>query len=510
MFTEYWDLINKYPNRLQGGWIWEWMDHGILVHSSTGEPYYAYGGDFGEDVHDGNFVCDGLVFPDRKPSPGLLQAKVCHQPVLISLREGNGGVSEVELKNLFMFTELSGYLAMDWRLLCNGRVVKHGTSNIPTCLPGQTVVVQLPAYAKDSKLGEWAVGVSLKLKEARPWAEAGYELCIGDAVVVPRAAGTGWWESPSPPKPMLLAGAQLSSTIGRHVEVVAPNATLTFDRSLGVLTSWTVSRVPLMLSGPQLQLWRAPTDNDMYFKRKWRTDGLDKIRHRLDSFDTSGPDRQGVVKVTIGTRAGPPVWDWGIKCTYTYTIYPTGNFDLHIKTEPNGAPFPDTFTLPRLGVQLRIPTPSQVEWYGLGPGESYADTHEAARLGIWRANSVKELETDYVTPQENGNRFATRWVRFGMGATGAGFGVLGSPELNFGVKDYETSELDKAGHRHELGKVRKSNYAVVSLDYGLNGIGTNSCGPGPLEQYLLKPGEVREWSWRFERVDGDASTGSML
>jgi beta-galactosidase/evolved beta-galactosidase subunit alpha len=371
------------------------------------------------------------------------------------------------------------------------------------------VVVTLPELVKDSKLGEWVASVTLRLKDAQPWAESGYEICVGEAVVVPRAQGTGWWEAPAQ-KFIGVAGTQLGKSVGRFVEIVMPNASLTFDRSLGVLSSWTAARAPLVLSGPQLQLWRAPTDNDMYAKRRWRTDGLDKIRHRVNSFAVDGPDRSGIVTVTIGTRAGPPVWDWGVACAYTYTIYPTGDFDLRMRTHPNGAPFPDNFTLPRLGVQLRIPTPTEVQWYGRGPGESYIDTYSAARLGIWRAKSPRDLETDYVTPQENGNRHATRWVRFALGPTGQGFRVLGSPELNFGVKDYETSDLDAAGHRHELDARRKSGYSVVSLDYALNGIGTNSCGPGPLDNYVLKANGDREWVWRFERVDKSDVSGSML
>ncbi|KAI9001799.1 beta-galactosidase [Hyaloraphidium curvatum] len=507
--TEYWDLFHKYPNRLQGGWIWEWCDHGIEVRRPSGERYYAYGGDFAEDVHDGNFCCDGLVFPDRRPSPGLLEAKVVHQPVRIAAAEGAGG-TEVVLINGYSFTDLSDYLTMDWKLLCDGRIVAKGSSEVPKCAPGATVRVVLPKMGKDPKRGEWVVSVVLRLKHASPWADSGFEMCVGEAVVVARAQG--WWEAAVVPRVYLSGAVKVDNQTGRLVRITLPNSAFVFDSSLGTLASWTAhGGTQLIVSGPELQLWRAPTDNDMYIRRKWKSQALDKLRHRLDSFDVFGPDGNGVITVAIAARVAPPIFDWGYRCTYTYTINPAGWFDLRVATKPDGAEIDESLTLPRLGVQLKVPTPvTDVEWYGRGPHESYSDTHRSARLGIWRATDVRELETPYVTPQENGNRFETRWVRFGIGASGTGFRVLGSPHLNFGIKEYETAELASAGHTWKLNELRKKDYAVVSLDWALNGIGTNSCGPGPLDKYLLKAAAEREWIWRFEPIAKSVFEGSML
>lgn len=489
---EYLELFERYPERLQGGFIWEWVDHGILRVDGKGRKYFAYGGDFGEDVHDGNFCCDGLVFPDRRKSPGLLDAKACFQPVVVVVSKG-----KVVLKNRYMITELSKVLRMDWWAMKEGWVVQRGTTEIPRCGPGGEVEIGLPSVSA-LEGEEWVVGVSLKLKEGTKWAEAGHEVAVGEGVVVERGMGKGWWEVLKGLKGVEGGGDVEVRSAGRFAEVSVPNATFTFDRSTGLLASWIYNGAPLFLSGPQLQLWRAPTDNDMYYKGFWQNQGLDKLRHRLDDFQVSKGEG-GFVVVTAKTRVAPPIWDWGFACIYTYTIYFNGKFDLSISFQPSGAPFPGRFVLPRLGVRLRIPQPvTNVAWYGRGPHESYSDTNRtSARLGTWRTSDARTLQTDYVYPQENGNRSDVRWVSFATGASGIGFRVLGSPTLNFGIKDYETEDLDQAKHTNELDDRRQMGYAVVSLDYALNGIGTNSCGPGPLDKYLLKP-EAASWVWRFE------------
>ncbi len=256
-----------------------------------------------------------------------------------------------------------------------------------------------------------------------------------------------------------------------------------FNTEYGVISSWVYEGLQFIESGPRLEFWRATTDNDrgrppFSAAEEWKSFGLHWLKHRIDNVHWEVIESGRAVKVEVSARIAPPVRSWGISCTYEYTVYGTGDIVIMVKGVPaEGGPR----TLPRIGLELRIPKQFEhVTWYGRGAGESYADTKQANRVGVY-AKSVDELYTPYTFPQENGNRSEVRWVSVANGR-GTGLLAVGMPEVNFSLHRYTVEQLEKARHTYELSD---AGQLIWHLDYRQNGIGSASCGPGVLPQYEL-------------------------
>jgi beta-galactosidase len=431
--ADYQALFERHP-RCQGGFVWEWIDHGLR----QGERF-AYGGDFGEPLHDSNFVADGLLFPDRTPSPGLLELKKVVEPVRIEVDAGR-----VRIANLHDFRDLS-HLAFAWGLEEEGEAVADGTLDVGPVAAGESAELELPGLPAVRR--EAWLTVRAVLAREEPWAPAGHEVAWGQAQVrpaAPRATGT---RAPDP-------------------EWFCP--------ATGVLLR--VGGLPL--EGPRLDVWRAPTDNDVgthgpvKLAELWRRHGLHRARHRLLGIDSAGD------ALVVRTRVGAAAWDGGLLATYRWTSLDDG-LALEVEVVPEGE---WSFPLPRLGLRLGLPAAiERVDWFGRGPGEAYADTRQAARVGRFTA-SVEELQTPYVRPQENGSRIEVRWAEL-LDAFGAGLRVEGRPHFALTARRWTSEELDAATHTPEL---VPGDRVWVNLDHGLQGIGSASCGPGVLPQYDLR------------------------
>jgi beta-galactosidase len=448
---EYQELFERHP-RCQGGFVWEWIDHGLRQTPAGGTERFAYGGDFGEPLHDGNFVADGLLFPDRTPSPGLLELKKVVEPVRIS---GDAAAGVVRVANLHDFRDLS-HLAFRWALEEEGEPMAEGTLDVGPVAAGASTELALPELP--ATRGETWLTVRAVLAAEEPWAPAGHEIAWGQLELTPAPA-------PTPAGPSATARA-------RDGEVVlGPGA---FDAATGVLRRLG----DLALDGPRLDVWRAPTDNDagMHGDAKveaaWRLHGLHRARHRVIAVET-GPD--GLV---VRTRVGTAAWDGGLVTTYAWAVAGDGLL-LTVEVEPEGE---WSFPLPRLGLRLSLPAAlDRVAWYGRGPGEAYPDTRLAARVGRFSA-SVDELQTPYVRPQENGSRTEVRWATLTDGS-GAGLRVEGRPHFELTVRRWTTEDLDAAAHTPDL---VPRDRLWVNLDHAQQGIGTASCGPGVLPQHRLE------------------------
>jgi hypothetical protein len=266
---------------------------------------------------------------------------------------------------------------------------------------------------------------------------------------------------------------------------------LSFDRARGVIEQWQVAGHTLFSAGPRLTIWRAPIDNEARglgasFEQAWRARFLHLAQHRLNSFAWAQPDESTLV-VTVHATLAPPVFDAAIDCLYRYTLRGSGEIWLEVQGEPRGQGWPAT--LPRIGLELTLPGAlDQVQWLGRGPGESYADSQQATRFGLWRA-TVDELLTPYVRPQENGNHTETRWVAL-RDQTGMGLLAVGAPTLNFSAHRFTTADLDLAQHSTEL---TPRATITLHLDLAQHGLGSASCGPGvlPEHQLLVEPFDFR-------------------
>ncbi|MEU6916151.1 glycoside hydrolase family 2 TIM barrel-domain containing protein [Streptomyces olindensis] len=453
--ADYQELFEKYE-RLQGGFIWEWIDHGVK-HPELG---YAYGGDFGEELHDGNFVCDGLVFPDRTPSPGLIEYKKVIEPVHI---EGDGANGTVHVTNKQDFADLSA-LAFEWSCQVDGETVESGSLAVPALAPGESAEVKLPEPPADGRGGERQWTVRALLADDTSWAPKGHVVAWGQF-----AAGARPLPSfPATDRPVREAGR---ITLG-------PAA---FDARTGALLS--IGGVPVGAT-PRLDVWRAPTDNDegaewqtdTRYGTLWRTLGLHRMRHRLVSVE-AGDDA-----LTVRTRVAPAAREVGLDTVYRWTS-DGERLRLSVSVTPQGD---WTVPLPRLGVRFGLPEADAVEWFGGGPGEAYPDTRAASMVGRWRS-TVDGLQTPYLRPQENGARADVRWVELG------GLRIEGDPEFWFTARRWTTEQLDAARHRTDL---TPGDTVWVNLDHGQHGIGSQSCGPGPLPKYFLKA-EPAEFAFVF-------------
>lgn len=433
--AEYQELFERYP-RLAGGFIWEWIDHG-LAHPTY---EYAYGGDYGEPVHDGNFVIDGLVFPDRTPSPGLTDLKKVFEPVKFEFGDGL-----VRVVNGHGFTDLS-HLRFIATVALEGSVVASHRLDVPA----EGGECKLPDTTGGPHGERWLT-VHAELAEDQPWAAAGHEVAWGQALLARSEPRT-----PEPPVAFTRDGARFTATGGGCA----------FDAVTGRLVRLFGAEV----DGPRLDLWRAPTDNDRYggLEGKWRALGLHRLTHRADEISLSDEQDELVVR----TRVAAAATDLGIWATYRWTF--DGGLRLALDIEPDGD-WRDP--IPRLGITMALPGAAvdRVTWFGLGPGEAYPDTGMSARIGRW-SGTVEELQTPYVYPQENGHRSDVRWAELG------GLRISGEPIFGLTARRWSTAALTAAQHRPDL---VPEDRLYLHLDLAHQGIGTATCGPGALPAYDL-------------------------
>ncbi|HEX7265575.1 MAG TPA: glycoside hydrolase family 2 TIM barrel-domain containing protein [Candidatus Dormibacteraeota bacterium] len=455
---EYQALFEKHA-RCQGGFVWEWIDHGLRKTGSNGKEFYAYGGDFGEPVHDGNFVADGLLFPDRSPSPGLLEYKKIIEPVRIEAE----AVGRVRITNLYDFQDLD-HLSFSWKLEEEGRPIAHGPLAVPHLEAGESASVPLPDSLPHATREAWLT-IRARLTDAQEWAQSGHEVATGQIPMAPGAT----WDAPSADKTQL-------APVRRDGLVLLGEAT--FDYASGRLIEFGGVKV----EGPRLDVWRAPIDNDRGFSGEpvepaWRRIGLDRMQHRVD--DVRIADH----RLIVITRVAPAASTLGFLADYQWTA--TANaLRLVVTVTPEGGWMG---VLPRLGLRMALPSSfGRVEWFGLGPGEAYADSRRAVLVGRYSA-TVDDMQTPYVFPQENGNRAEVRWATL-KDSTGVGIGITGYPEFDLTVRRWTTEDLDAARHTSEL---TPRDRIWVNIDVAQNGIGSASCGPGVLPQYRLEPAPVR-------------------
>ncbi|QEV20989.1 glycoside hydrolase family 2 TIM barrel-domain containing protein [Streptomyces alboniger] len=470
--SEYQKLFETYE-RLQGGFIWEWIDHG-LAHPSYA---YAYGGDFGEEPHDGNFVCDGLVFPDRTPSPGLVEYKKVIEPVRIepvrvepARTDGDGDSDSDErgralrITNLYDFTDLS-LLALTWSYEVDGVSVADGSLPMPAVRPGECAEVKLPPAPKRGRGAESRWTVRAVLAEDAAWAERGHVVA--------------WAQLDDEARPV-------RSTPGGTAPVRDGRRILLGDAAFDAHGT-LLSLGGLEIKELRLDVWRAPTDNDNgmpwrpepSLSTRWRRLGLDRMQHRVDAVELRDD------ALTVRTRVAPAASDLGLRVEYRWQS-DGPRLLLSLEVEPEGE---WTVPLPRVGIRFGLPGASgPVRWFGGGPGEAYPDTCAASMTGLWESD-VDAMQTPYVRPQENGARPGLRWAEVG------GLRVDTNDGPWFTARRWTTEQLDAARHRTDL---VPGDTVWVNLDIGQQGIGSQSCGPGALPQYQLHA--------RPERLDVTFST----
>ncbi|KAI1123032.1 beta-galactosidase [Nemania abortiva] len=485
---EYVDVFYKYE-ALQGGFVWEWANHGLLKKDEeTGDEFYGYGGDFGDVPNDGNFVMDGVLFSDHTPNPGLIEYKKAIEPVKVISHTAE----KITIVNRYDFITLD-HLEASYVILDEGKPTSHkGIVDIPKGIePGQTeeltVLEKIPSPGSLS--GEGVVQVVFRQREATAALPAGHEIAFEEyAFFTPsRAPSRGTDKLTINETPTLLT-------------IESATTTWTFSPVYGEIRSLKKNGTEFLATSPGVTFYRAQTDND------FPQDGVDwkqRLLHLATSRTRSSSwgNEDGTFVVKVQQRFAPPVYSWSIDLDVAYTFQANGSVSVRVKGVPNGENLPRT--LPRIGLGFELPSTwagsgkgsakKTVTWYGRGPGESYVDKKLSQRLGEYSVSTVDELWTDYEYPQEGSNRTDTRWVKFTNGESGeeitAQFVDLSSPKgerklFDFNASHYRILDVEAAKHPYELRK-KKTENVVLRLDAAHHGLGSGSCGPKTRDEYAL-------------------------
>jgi beta-galactosidase len=477
--ADYWDAFEKYPG-LQGGFIWEWIDHGITQRTKDGQEYWAYGGDFGDQPNDFNFVCDGLVWPDRTPHPAIYEFKHLAQPIKVTSYHAKTGV--LELKNKQDFASLA-WIHGEWELKISGKTAAKGKLPLLKAAPQKTekIKLKLPALNLEPEQ-EAFLNFRFVAAQKTAWCEAGH--VVGwDQIALPLKAT----------KPAMVAKPAKSSAQPLEVKSSGQNLSIGNDKlrlsvatDSGLIDSLSWNGHELLARGPQLQVWRGATDNDGIkgwndpnkTLGKWLVQGLDKLVLKTVSAQAK-PNRDGGVTLVfeqVGSCTASPK---AVQHRHTYTIRPDGRMFVENVFVVNKA-VPD---LPRLGVVLSLkPGFEKLKWFGRGPLENYWDRKRSALVDLYES-TVTGQYVPYILPQEHGNHTDVRWLSLENGAAGIRINAQGS--LEFTASHFTAHDLYKAYHTYDL-KPRPE--VILSLDYHQRGLGTNSCGPDTLDQYKISPG----------------------
>jgi len=453
---------------LQGGFVWEWIDHGIRQTAADGQTYWAYGGDFGDEPHDANFCADGLVWPDRTPHPTLHELKYLTQPVAVEAVDASRG--RFRIRNRHHFTDLSRYRGT-WEVTADGEVAGRGRLPALKAPRGgaDEVTLELPPGK-----GERFVTFRFALRRSEPWPPGGHEIARAQLALPGRRRPA------RPVRGVAPAGLALEAN-GVRVEV---------DRTTGQLAGPSRAGRRPLLGGPRLQLWRAPTDNDGLrllperdrgVLRRWLELGLDRIELRTDAVREQ---ERGIEVVQRGSGRGD--WD-DILSRQLYRLSSAGDLLVEHEVELG----PELVDVPRVGAVLELaPSLDRVEWYGPGPWENYADRRASAVVATHRA-TLDELWVPYILPQENGHRGDVRRLSL-TDASGLGLEVEGRPTIGFSASRYTAYDIGRARHTLDLVPYDR---IFLSLDHAQRGLGTASCGPDTAERYRLS-----EPSYRFSYV----------
>lgn len=478
-FSDYDEVFEAYP-RLMGGFVWEWIDHGIATRDADGTPFYGYGGDFGEELHDGTFIADGLLLPDRTPSPGMVEMAAVYAPVRIEEFPGLDGAIEIRNRYAFRTTE---HVDLRWTLSADGETLAEGSLSdaVGVLEPGESAIVSLEAAGIEVP----EVGDDVDVW----WVVRAVSRESGDHVPAELGAGQLHVQGRAP-----LAPVSGSVERGEDGFAVGPAR---FDGA-GRLVS--LGGTPVRTS--RADAWRAPTDNDAADNgpgrqdaRLWEQAGLTRLRERLDDV-TVETDEQGEALVVTGRLAGAAsecglavTWTWRADAEDPQTV------DVTLDLVPEGR---WAGPLPRLGWLLALEQEGAgdvvVDWVGQGPGESYADSAKAALFGRYR-HTVEELQTRYTHPQENGARRGVTRARIGLAAgpleLRAGEVTLGVDEIDgveLTARPWSDQALAAARHPHEL---RPDGALWLHVDVAQHGVGSAACGPGVLPNATLEPAPAR-------------------
>ena len=465
-FEDYFQMIQD-NDKMCGGFVWEWCDHAIAHGTAeNGKTIYAYGGDHGEEIHDGNFCMDGLVYPDRTVHTGLLEYKNVYRPARVISYDKESG--ELVLHNYMDFDDLKDYVKISYELTQDGLVISKGILPEFSVAPHGEGKTNLKINVPEN--GKCYLKLIYHLKKELPLLDEDHILGF-DEIEVSKEDTKCKLAEKWIPKTVVDSELQVNEN-DTQIHIKGREFAYTIDKRTALFTEMKFAGREYLNHPMELNIWRAPTDNDMYIKSEWKKAHYDKAYTR--AYTTEVVQGKHGVKITSHVSVVAETVQKILDVTITWKIEAAGKIDADIAVTKDDE-FPD---LPRFGVRMFLDKKlSAVRYFGMGPQESYCDKHQAASHGLYRAD-VGDLHEDYIRPQENGSHYDCEYVEL----NNSRYGIVASAEkaFSFNASYYTQEELEKKTHNYEL---TESDSVVFCVDYALNGIGSNSCGPVVLEQY---------------------------
>lgn len=477
---DYFQIIQK-DARMCGGFVWEWCDHAVAHGlAENGKTKYYYGGDHGETIHDGNFCMDGLVYPDRTPHTGLLEYKNVYRSVrVVSYDEKTG---RLVLHNYMDFDDISDYTDILYEVTVDGLCVQKGVLDEVSIAPHSDGVMTLKLDIPQS--GKVYLKLRYQLKKELSLLPAKHELGF-DEVLLANADGRNQtavkWLAEAEEKNEISV-----SETDTEITLKASDFTYAISKKTGIFTKLQYAGRDYLNHPMELNIWRAPTDNDMYIRAKWENAHFHEAYTRAYKVETIQNQYGVIVMSHVGVVA--PTVQKILDVELVWKVESSGRITASMEVSKD-AEFPE---LPRFGVRVFFnKNLSEASYYGMGPQESYRDKHRAASHGLYRS-AVKDLHEDYIMPQENGSHFDCDYVELYNGR----YGIAAASEtpFSFQASNYTQEMLAQAKHNYEL---EESDSTVLCIDYALNGIGSNSCGPEVLAAYRF---DEKEFQFGFTLV----------
>lgn len=475
-FEDYFQMIHK-DDRMCGGFVWEWCDHAIAHGTAeNGKTRYYYGGDHGEAIHDGNFCMDGLVYPDRTPHTGLLEYKNVYRPVRVVSYDWKNG--QIVLHNYMDFDDLNNYVDIFYEMTQDGITVEKGKLANVVAAPHSDAMVELKLQVPST--GKVYLKLIYRLKKQMPLLKPGLELGFDEIKLANEddrnRQAVKWLEQEKE------VGAIDVKENERQVVLQANDFTYVFDKRTGLFEDMQFAGRSYIDHPMELNIWRAPTDNDMYIKKEWKKAHYDAAYTRAYRIEVL-QNKHGVFimeHVAVLADTVQKILD----VEMTWKINEDGKIEAVIEAVKDKE-FPE---LPRFGIRMFLNKKmNEVTYFGMGPQESYRDKHQASCHGLFRSK-VAQMHEDYIRPQENGSHYDCDYVEITSGQYG--IAAVSNDSFSFNVSVYTQEELERASHNYEL---EESDSTVFCMDYAMNGIGSNSCGPDVLDKYRFA-----EEAFRFQ------------
>jgi len=496
---DYWDVIEKYP-KLQGGFVWDWVDQGLLKTDETGEEYWAYGGDYGDPgvPSDGNFCINGLTWPDRTGKPGLDEVKKVYQYVGFEPVDLKNGL--IRIRNKYDFTNLSEFI-FDWEVASDGSVIQSGKISIPDLKPKAEVLVKIPLQKIESSAGA-EYFLNMRVSRSDEWTIVPEDHIYATAQFKMPVEG-----EPVKIKPDELAVLQTSIIIDKY-EIAGTDMKVVFNLKTGRLESYIYKGTSLVLKGPEPDFWRAPTDNDYGYNMDrmlgvWKKAGENNVVTKADITQPGLGRSEIVFRYDIKGPDGEKIANYSTK----YTVLASGDILVSNTFEKISDMIPE---LPRMGIQMQLPVEFvNLRWYGRGPHENYSDRKTSAEVGLYES-TVADQYVPYIRPQENGYKTDTRWLTI-TNDNGTGILVSGNPLICFAAMNYMHDDFESPGKlsryrpdaktaNTHTNDVKPRELVNLNIDLAQMGVGGDNSWGAPIHMQYRLSDRKYEYSFRIRPV----------